>query len=108
MKKARKPKRRLQWFPAKLNDMFSPELTALVRFVRSDKPMACAHCGRKIRIGDAAWTCLVPFRVMDWGTFALKPANDVTPALAPICGKHCWKPELSAAAIGCGSEVVDD
>jgi hypothetical protein len=97
----------LNYRPAKENKMFPPELTALIRFVSSDKPMTCAHCQRKIRVGVHAWTMLCDFKVAIEMKFVLVPSKAVLKALSPVCRKHCFSPAIPSEAIYCGDYDED-
>lgn len=94
------------YFPAKPNEMFSPELTALIRFVRCDAGLVCAHCGRKIPAREAGWTMLCDFRVAIAKKYIFEESDVVLKALSAVCGKHCFSPAIPSEAIGCFGYVV--
>lgn len=80
------------YFEAKPNPLFTDEQTALVRFIKFQQPVACAHCNRKRK---AHWTSLVPFRAIDMdgpgqkNPFVLNTKEGpLLSPLTPVCHKH--------------------
>lgn len=85
-------------FDAKPNEMFTPELTAWLRFLRYNRPVPCAECGKKKR---NHWTMLCAFKAVTIpnGAFALNAdACQVHPPLTPVCTDHPLAPHVPKAA----------
>ena len=88
-----------QYYEARPNKMFPPQLTSLIRFVRFKEGEFCSHCGAKRK---KQWTMLVPFHAVDMLQFTTTRSDKELPALSPICDKHMMAPaERFEPAIGC-------
>lgn len=79
---------KIEYYEAKENQMFSSEVTMLIRFVRPEKAMKCAVCGKKSK---HLWTMLVPFKGQTMHQFSMT-ASDELEALTPICDDHPMVP----------------
>ena len=84
---------------AKPNKMFTEEQRQDVRFLIYNRPVACAHCGRKTR---SHWTLLCAFRSMaaleDMPFGGDLSHNDKSfPPLTPVCGEHALAPDIAKA-----------
>jgi hypothetical protein len=75
---------KIEYYEAKDNPMFPPEITMLIRFVRPEKAVKCAICGK---MRKRLWTMLVPFRGQVMNQFAMTPSDELE-ALIPICDDH--------------------
>lgn len=85
----------IKYYEAKDNPAFPPEITMLIRLVRSEKPIKCAVCGKKRK---RFWTMLVPFKGHEMNQFAMTKSDELE-ALTPICDDHPMAPvfiELAA------------
>lgn len=74
----------IQYYEAEENQMFSPALTMLIRFVRPEKAIKCAICGKPRK---KLWTMLVPFRGQEMHQFTMAQSDELE-ALTPICEDH--------------------
>jgi hypothetical protein len=72
-------------FEAKPNKLFSEEQRQLIRFLRYNKPVACAECGKKTK---KMWTMLCTFTAKQWGQFALTDSGKAHPPLTAVCEDH--------------------
>jgi len=88
----------VEYREAKPNAMFSPQLTALLRFATYRQAVACAECGRKRK---AHWTMLCPFRATSLTGVGLEPGDLRAPG-EPVCSDHPLAPAIAAELIGCG------
>lgn len=75
---------------AKPNKLFSEEQTASLRFLRYNKPVACAECGKKKR---TLWTLLCQFRAADFGIVTLVSGDKSHLPLTPVCQDHPLEPD---------------
>ncbi len=85
---------KIKYYPAKDNPMFPPEFTLMVRFVRPEKAMKCAMCGKKTK---KLWTMLVPFKPQNMQQFKMDSGDELK-ALTVVCEKHPMAPTFSALA----------
>lgn len=95
-RKAKKPPEILwvQICEAKPNKMFTEAQRASVRFLRFNRHVTCAACGKKVRV---PWPMLCEFRAtydMDARprSFTLEDYPQTFPPLTPVCGSHCMHP----------------
>lgn len=74
------------------NKLFGEFIHAITRLLTYQKPVACAHCGKKRK---RHWTLLVFFRVMDMPetAFELVPSENEYPPLTPVCDDHILHPQ---------------
>lgn len=79
---------KIKYLLAEDNPMFPSELKFLIRFVRPEKEMKCAMCGKKTK---KLWTMLVPFRPQNMNQFALVPSDELK-ALTAVCEDHPLSP----------------
>lgn len=77
-----------KYYGVKDNPMFPPEVTMLIRFVRPEKTVKCAVCGKKRK---RLWTMLVPFKGHTMHQFATTPGDELE-ALTPVCQDHPMAP----------------
>src|SRR5262245_34725939 len=92
----------IEWFHAKENKMFPPELTALVRFGKTKTAQPCGYCGRKKLI---RWTLLCPFKLADWKkqlTPTLNVEETVFEPCTLVCVDHILDPAIDHNAMLCG------
>lgn len=68
--------------------MFPPEITMLIRFVRPEKAIKCAMCGK---MRKRLWTMLVSFRGQEMELHLMTPSNKFE-ALTPIFEDHPMAP----------------
>jgi len=80
---------RPEYFEAKENPMFSPEITKLIRFARYPQKVPCEVCGKKVQ---NHWTMITPFRAFTLAPFVLVPANKIFKSLTPVCLDHQLSP----------------
>ncbi len=80
----------VQILEAKPNKMFSEDQRALVRFLRYNKSVPCAECGRRKRIH---WTMLCSFQAYTMAAIVPKKSGKVHLPLTPVC-QHLLAPEL--------------
>lgn len=73
----------------KENPLFTEFQHAVTRFMTYDKPVACAHCGKKRK---RHWTQLVFFHVMEMAVFTLIKSDNEYPPLTPVCDDHILSP----------------
>ena len=86
------------------HSMFPPQITALIRFARTSKPIACAVCGRRQR---KSWTMLCPFRCGVATGFSMALGTD-WPALTLVCHDHPLSPtDAVLAAIQGAAEITE-
>lgn len=76
---------------AKPNKLFSEDQRAAVRFLLYNQKIACAECGRKVKI---MWTMLCQFRCMNMDSHVAKDGEKSHPPLRPVCGEHPLKPDF--------------
>lgn len=79
------PPVKIEVFDAKPNPMFSPELTAVTKFLRYEKAVPCAFCGRKSRYH---WTTLIKFKAGEMGPFAIRWSETAFEPMTPVCRGH--------------------
>jgi hypothetical protein len=101
MSKKKSPKqnksREILWVDiceAKPNKMFTETERAAVRFLRFNRHVPCAACGKKVLV---PWTMLCEFKAtydMDNSPipFMLTDYPQTFPPLTPVCGTHCMHP----------------
>ncbi len=82
------PSPRVRFVEAMPNKMFTPQLTALIRFVLAGAPIACAECGKLTR---KLWTMLAPFHATNMLSFTLKRGIEREP-LVLVCADHPLAP----------------
>ena len=73
---------------AKPNKMFTEWQTATTKFLRYNRAVPCAECGKRSK---SHWTQLVSFQAMDMSgsSFVLRSASGKVHApLTPVCGTH--------------------
>jgi len=75
---------KIKYYEAKDNQLFPPEITMLIRFLRPEKAIKCAVCGKKRKL---LWTMLVPFKGQIMLQFSMEPSDELA-ALTPICDDH--------------------
>ncbi len=93
----------VEYFLAGDNPMFPPIMTAMIRFARYEKPVRCAHCGKKRKLH---WTMLVPFWPQEMGGFAVSD-GEFMEALTPVCREHPMSPQFMRLAqkISTGTDI---
>lgn len=74
----------IKYYEAKDNPMFPPEITMMIRFIRPEKRIKCAVCGKKRK---KLWTMLVPFKGQTMQPYVMIPSDELN-ALTPICEDH--------------------
>jgi hypothetical protein len=80
---------------AKSNKMFSEEQRAMVRFLRFNRSVPCAECGKRSRV---KWTMLCTFKVHEFGgQLVLRESQKVHTPLAAVCGAHPIAPYFDNA-----------
>ena len=86
------------YYEAKENQMFSPELTALIRFVRYESKTPCALCGK---LRKRHWTMLVPFGACDFAKsfLILKASEQTFVAGTPVCEVHPMEPRIESETV---------
>jgi hypothetical protein len=77
---------------AKPNPLFTEEQRQSVRFLRYNRSIPCAECGKRRRI---MWTLLVSFHAQSLTSFGTPSVMGAHPPLTPVCGDH----PLSAAPL---------
>jgi len=77
------------------NKMFTPQLTALIRFALAEAPIACVECGKLTR---KLWTMLAPFHATNQMSFVLKRGIEREP-LALVCADHPLAPAERIAEV---------
>jgi len=70
---------------AKPNKMFTEDQQRAVRFLRYNRWIACAECGKKRKV---MWTLLCEFVAHNMGPFTLRQSGKVHAPLTPVCGEH--------------------
>lgn len=77
---------------AKPNPMFSEQQRQGIRFLRYNKWIPCAACGKKVKVH---WTALYQFKAgnMKSGQFVLQYYPQSFPPLTPVCGDHPLRPD---------------
>lgn len=78
---------------AKPNKMFSERQRQCVRFLRYNRHVACAACGKKARV---MWTLICQFRAVDFERSHIVAKffpRSFTP-LTPVCSDHPLRPDL--------------
>lgn len=79
---------------AKPNPLFTENQRRMVRFLRFNQYVPCAHCGKKVRVH---WTMLCDFRSVDMSRalFTIDAQRDGKPfpPLTPVCGDHPLAPD---------------
>lgn len=77
----------VQILEAAPNRMFTEQERAGVRFLRFNRRIPCAECGKKVKIH---WTCLYQFKCGDMkkSMFTLQFSDKVHLPLTPVCGDH--------------------
>jgi hypothetical protein len=94
---------------AKPNSMFTEEQRATVRFLRFNRRVRCAECGKRLKV---MWTMVCEFYAYDFnapGPVMLEPEKKHAP-LTAVCGDHplapAWPKEIPvktlAKAESCG------
>lgn len=66
------------------NDLFHPQITALMRFACTTEDHACPTCGK---VGRVFWTMLTPFCPVVVSGLELVP-GEPQPALTLVCCDH--------------------
>jgi hypothetical protein len=80
----------VQILEAKPNPMFTENQRQGVRFLKYNQPVACAECGKRLRI---LWTALWAFRSPRLeGQFVIPNNTQIHPPLTPVCGDHPLSP----------------
>jgi hypothetical protein len=81
----------VQLFEAKPNQMFTEAQTANVRFLRYNKTVQCAECGKRSKFH---WTSLIEFMAMSMGNhiFGLDKSGLVHAPMTPVCRDHLLAP----------------
>jgi len=88
----------VEYREAKPNKMFSPQLTALLRFATYRHAVPCVECGKKRK---AHWTMLCPFRATTLTGIVLE-SGDLRAPGDPVCSDHPLAPAIAGELIGCG------
>jgi len=70
---------------AKPNKMFTEEQRSWVRFLRYNRWIKCAECGKKRKV---MWTMLCTFVAHNFGPFTMTQSEKVHMPLTPVCGEH--------------------
>lgn len=85
------PLLRVQICEAKPNPLFTEAQRQSIRFLRFNRHVPCAECGKKVRIHI---TMLCEFRCgdMERSMFVLKFSDKKHAPLTPVCGDHPLKP----------------
>ena len=87
----------VQLIEAKPNKMFTEEHRALVRFLRFNRSVACAECGRK---GKVRWTMFCSFQAWSMAMIVPKKSGKVHLPLTPVCTSHLLAPEFDEERAG--------
>lgn len=82
---------KIEYREAKDNPMFTPQITALIRFVLAERgaKRQCPVCQKRAR---SYWTMLVPFKPGLMSTFVVK-LGETLPALTAVCTDHPLQPD---------------
>jgi hypothetical protein len=72
-------------YEAKPNPMFTEDMRQMIRFLRYNRKIPCAACGKKTK---KMWTMLCSFTAADFGKFALKRFPKTFDPLTPVCDAH--------------------
>ena len=77
---------------AKPNKLFNEAQRQAVRFLRYNKFIPCAECGKKRKV---MWTMLCEFKANIMGIDALEESEKVHPPLTPVCQDHLLVPNFA-------------
>ena len=72
-----------------LNPMFTEERRRLIRFLRYDKSVPCAECGKR---NKAHWSMLCTFIAKSMGNSFFLESGKVHMPLTPVCQDHLLAP----------------
>jgi hypothetical protein len=75
----------VQIYEAKPNKLFSEEQTAWIRFLRYNKPIKCAECGKKTK---KLWTALSEFVAYSMVSLTMETSCKIHLPLTPVCDDH--------------------
>lgn len=76
---------------AKPNKLFSEEQRQSIRFLRYNKYIRCAECGKKRKV---MWTMLCEFKALIFEQDSIENGDKVHQPLTPICGEHPLSPNI--------------
>ncbi len=79
----------VQIFEAKANKLFTEEQRKSIRFLRYNRSIACAECGKKKK---TLWTMLCQFQATTFGSFSIIESTKAHLPLAPVCQDHPLAP----------------
>lgn len=86
---------RVEICDAKPNPMFSEAQRQSIRFLRYNKFIPCAACGKKVKVH---WTMLIEFKAVDMSgssfSFVAKEYPKTFAPLTPVCGDHPLGPAI--------------
>jgi len=78
---------------AKPNKLFSEETRQSIRFLRFNRRVTCAACGKKVLI---PWTMICQFKASDMTGFTMRDYPQSFAPLTPVCGDHPIHPDWPA------------
>lgn len=81
----------VQILQAKPNKLFTEEQRQAIRFLRYNKSVICAECGKKKR---TLWTMLCQFKAESFGTHSLVSSGKSHTPLIPVCQDHPLAPDF--------------
>lgn len=82
----------VQILEAKPNKLFTEEQREGIRFLRYNKFVACARCGKKKK---TLWTMLCQFQAAIFGEHSLNKGDESYLPLTPVCQDHPLVPALN-------------
>lgn len=80
---------------AKRNKLFTEEQRQSVRFLRYNRSIRCAECGKRRRV---MWTMLCTFLASSPAGFTMARGTKRHLPLTPVCGAHPIGPALEEAS----------
>lgn len=81
---------KIEYYTASENNMFSPGITAMIRFARTPEAVKCAMCGKE---GREFWTMIVPFTGHYFHEYTTVESEEL-PALTLVCEDHMMAPSF--------------
>lgn len=96
MKAAKKRGKAILWvqiLEAKPNKMFTEKQRQAIRFLRYNRHVACAACGKKARL---MWTMICQFKAVDFerNHFTCEDFPQSLAPLTPVCSDHPLRPDF--------------
>jgi hypothetical protein len=69
----------------KPNPLFSKFQNETTKFLRFNRAVRCAYCGKRRKL---MWTSLISFQAVDVSQFVAQPSGPVLAPLTAVCSQH--------------------